>query len=38
MCQWIKMCEVLAGTLSKSHAKAGQLNDGIKDRFVDDTG
>jgi len=26
-----------AGTLSKTHAKAGQRNDEIKDRFADDT-
>jgi len=26
-----------AGTLSKTHTKAGQRNAKIKDRFVDDT-
>jgi len=37
MYQWIIMCEILcwAGTLSKTHDKAGQPNDEMKDRFVD---
>jgi len=31
------MCEVYAGTLSKTHTKAGPRNVEIKDRFVHDT-
>jgi len=37
MCQWIVMCKIQAGTLSKAHDKDGQRNAEMKDRFVCDT-
>jgi len=37
MCNGLSCVKYYAGTLSKTHVKAGQRNAEMKDRFVDNT-